>query len=166
MAYCLASEVIGLFPGLPQTSTAAGYSTTSVLIASHITRADSLIDGKCARRYAVPFATTSTSTPPLIHSLSQDITAYFTYRSKFSGDNQNRFEYLDDLYKLAMDTLDAISKSEMDVVDTSGAVIGETGESTRVYSSTQNYTPLFDVDDEKSWKFDPDRISAIGDSRG
>lgn len=165
MAYCAATTVLGLFPGLPQTAI-AGYTATVALISSHITRADSLIDGKCARRYVVPFAATSTSTPPLIQTLSQDLAAYYTYRSKFTGDNANRFGYLDDLMQIALETLNQIQEGKMDVVSTSGTVVSEVSGSSKIYSSTESYTPAFDVDDELNWKFDQDRLDAIRGARG
>lgn len=165
MAYCSAATVLGLFPGLPQTSTVSGYSSTVALISSHITRADSMIDGKCARRYDVPFAETSTSTPPLIQTLSQDLAAYYTYRSKFTGDNANKFEYLDTLMQIALETLNQIQEGKMDVVGTGGAVVSEVSSSSKIYSSTESYTPAFDVDDEFDWKFDTDRIDAIRSAR-
>lgn len=165
MAYCSATTVLGLFPGLPQTSTVAGYSSTVALISSHITRADSIIDGKCARRYDVPFSDTSTSTPPLIQTLSQDLSAYYTYRSKFTGDGANKFEYLDTLMQIALETLNQIQESKMDVVGVAGAVVSEISSSSKIYSSTENYTPAFDVDDEFNWKIDPNRINAIRGAR-
>lgn len=165
MAYCSATTVLGLFPGLPQTSTVSGYSSTVAIISSHITRADSLIDGKCARRYSVPFADTSTSTPPLIQTLSQDLSAYYTYRSKFTGDNANKFEYLDTLMQIALETLNQIQEGKMDVVSTSGGVVSEVSSSSKIYSSTEGYTPAFDVDDEFNWSFDSGRLDAIRSAR-
>ncbi len=159
MAYSLSTEILGILPGL------LANTATTALIDSHIARADSLIDGKCARRYAVPFATTSTSTPPLIHTLSQDIASFFTYRSKFTGDGANRFAYLDDLMSTAMKTLDEIQQGLIDVVGATGIVISEDASDSKIYSSNQDFTPIFDVDDETSWRVDPDRIDSIRQNR-
>ena len=113
----------------------------------------------------MPFAATSTSTPPLIQTLSQDLSAYYTYRSKFTGDNANKFEYLDTLMQIALKTLNQIQEGKMDVVSTSGGVVSEISSSSKIYSSTESYTPAFDVDDEFDWAFDTGRLDAIRSAR-
>lgn len=158
--YTGVADIVAILPGLASPNTA-----TTAIITAHIQRADALIDGKCARRYEVPFAATSTSTPPLIKSLSEDITAFYSYRSLFTRDNVNRLEYLDDFYASAMATLQEIQDGKLDLVDTSGNVISETSSDARVYSTTENFTPIFDVDDELSQIIDPDRLESIRTAR-
>ena len=165
MAYTLAADILAILPGLPQTTTAAGYTATATIITSHVTRSDALIDAKLSRRYSVPFATTSTSTPPVITSISQDITAYYSYRSLFTRDSRQRFEYLDDFYATALKTLDDIALGVIDVVNTAGSVISERNSGNKVYSTTESWMPIFDVDDEMKWKFDSDRLTQINSDR-
>ena len=165
MAYCLATDVLSILPGLPQTATSAGYSATVAVIDSHIPRADAIINGKCARRYSLPFADTATSTPPLIRTLSQDMTAWMCYRSLFTKDSTNRNEYLDDLYKVAGETLQDIRDGKIDIANSAGSVVSEAGGSDRVYSTTEGHAPFFERDDELNWKFDKDLVDGVTDLR-
>ena len=163
--YTIAADILAVLPGLPQTSTAAGYSATVAIINSHITRSDALIDAKLARRYSVPLATTATSTPPLISSLSQDVTSWFCYRSLFSKDSSQRFEYLDDFYAHAIKTLDEISSGMIDLVNTAGSVISEVNVSGKVYSTMESYSPVFDMGSELKWRVDPDLVADTDSAR-
>jgi phage gp36-like protein len=159
MAYCTAANIISQIPLLPQTTTAAGYTATAAIIASHISRADALIDGKCAARYTVPF----TTTPALVQSISEDITSYYTFRSLFSRDNQNINSWVD-RYKEAIKMLDEIRDGNLDLV---GAVelTPEKEIEERITSTTENYYPFFDVDSDLSWAFNADELDDVGDNR-
>jgi len=163
MAYSSLTAIQTVLPGLPQTTTASGYSETSLVVGRHITRADSLINGKISKRYSVPID----PTPPLLANLSEDITAYYTYRSFYSQDNLNRLEYFEDLLKLAMDTLEQIREGDIDLVDTAGSLIEEITEKEGgiVDSNMKDYQPLFDIDDSFDWDFDSELKSEVEDAR-
>lgn len=165
MAYSTATSILLVLPGFPQTSSSDGYSLTVSLLDRHITRSDSLINGKIAERYDVSNFTSSV--PPLLRLLSEDITSYYSMRSEFSGDNQNKNEWIDK-YELALDELNEIRDGKISLVDTAGSLISEReADSTtgRVDSSTEDYSPAFDVDDFLDQKFDADRLSDIADGR-
>lgn len=161
MAYTTAGAILELNPALPQTTSASGYTQTVTIVSSHITRADGIIDAKLARRYSVPFSTT----PPLVRTLSQDITNYFVFRSFFNSDNVNRLEEKSEYYNMAMDTLNEIMKGNMDLVDTAGSVLTEVNADNVMYSTVEDYTPFFNVDDSTSWKFDSDLLDSVRSDR-
>ena len=164
MAYSSISSILLMLPGLPQTSTSAGYSTTAAVVGRHITRADSIIDGKISKRYSTPL----TPTPPLLGSIAEDITSYFSYRSFYTQDNQNRNDYFDEMRKTALDLLDEIRDGKIDLVDSTGGVIGEktTDPQTGVLgSTTEGYQSYFDVDSEFDWKFDDDMVDEAKEGR-
>ena len=163
MAYSSLSSILDIVPGLPQTSTSAGYSVTALAVGKHITRADALINSKIAKRYAVPIV----PTPPLLANLSEDITAYYTYRSFYSQDNLNKFDYFDELRSIALETLEGIRKGDIDLVDTSGSLIPEpsTTSLSMVDGTHYGVQPFFDVDDESQWKFDQNELDSIRDKR-
>ena len=162
MAYSTYTSILTILPGLPQTSTANGWTETTIVVAKHITRADSIIDGMISQRYDTPV-----SNAPLLNTLSEDITAYFTYRSFYTQDNMNRSEYFDDLRSDAMEVLEKIRKGDINLVDTAGSAILEPSTSTQsiVDSNNKDYQPFFDVDSEYDWKFDDDLIEDIRDKR-
>lgn len=158
MAYSSATSILLIIPGLAETS------TVTDLVSRHIARADAIIDSKITRRYATPIS----PTPPLLGSLSEDIASYYTYRSFYRQDNANRTEQLAELADMAFKTLDEIRDGKLDLVDSSGSQIGErTAEASIgiLDSTTKDYQPFFDVDDELNHKFDADLIDDIADHR-
>lgn len=163
MSYATATTILTILPGLPQTSTSAGYSSTVSIITSHIGRADSIIDGMLAKRYSVPFS----SAPPLVKTISEDIGSAFAYRSFFTQDNYNKSEYFAELITEAKDLLREIAKGDIDLVDSSGNVISEREDSnvSVCESTTQNFTPTFLEDTSTSWEVSQDKLDLIGDER-
>jgi hypothetical protein len=158
MAYCSTTSIILIVPGLADTST-----MTDVIL-RHITRADALINAKISKRYVVPI----TPTPPLLGSLSEDITSAYTYRSFYQKDNLNKSEYYGELTAEAFATLDEIRDGKMDLVDASGGVIAEStveSDSGVIDSTTKDYQSFFDVDDELNHHFDADDLNAVRDKR-
>lgn len=164
MSYATATTLLILLPGLPQTSSSMGYSNTVSRIEQHITRADNIINGMIAKRYVI--SNFISSVPPLLKTLSEDITSYFTYRSFFSMDNQNRNEWTDK-FEGAIDILREIRDNKMDLVDSSGNVIAELLSATTNYvdSNTKDYASTFAEDTSTSWSVDNDKIDSISDDR-
>ena len=164
MAYATAATILTLIPGLPQTTTSAGYTTTSARITSHITRADNMINGKISNRYEV--SAFSSVVPPLLISLSEDITTYFVLRSIYSSDNQNVTQWLEK-FELATDMLDLIRDGKMDLVNTAGSLIGirSTTAMSLVDSNTQDYAPTFGEDKVLDWIADTEKLNDISDDR-
>jgi phage gp36-like protein len=163
MAYCSNSAIRLNLPILPNTATASGFFKAKDIIDFHIRRTDGLIDGKCARRYDLPFS----PVPPVIRTIAEDITSYYVYRSFVTQDNQNRSEYLEELKDGALKVLDEIMSGAIDLVDTSGsAVLERTSEVTdALWSNTQEYQPFFDIDSVTSQDFDDDLKDAVSDDR-
>ena len=158
MAYSSSTSILLILPGLANTTTVTG------VISRHIARADALIDSKICKRYATPIS----PTPPLLGSISEDICCYYTYRSFYTSDNSNRTEYFAELCQKAYETLDEIRDGKIDLVNTAGSIISEvSAEATSgiLDSTTKDYQPFFDVDDELSWKFDDELLDDVADKR-
>ena len=164
MAYSTNTTITLLLPGLPQTTTATGHSATIAVIDQHIARADNIINGKIAMRYNV--SSLASNVPPLLKTISEDITSYYSYRSFFSSDNQN-FNDWTDKFKEAMALLDEIREGDMSLVDSSGNIIDEisTSQVDKIESTTQNYQSFFDEDDVTEWAVDSDKLDSIEDNR-
>ena len=163
MAYCSTTAIYTALPKLPNTNTANNYSICADILSLHIRRADGLINGKCARRYSVPFS----PVPPYIRTIAEDIVCYYVMRSFYSQDAQNRSEYLEEFKDKALEDLDAIMNGDIDLVDTSGSAVPVQEDEVvdRVSSNTQDYQPFFDIDDPLDWAFDEDREDAVDDKR-
>ncbi|MFA5380041.1 MAG: phage protein Gp36 family protein [Dehalococcoidia bacterium] len=157
MPYSSATSILLILPDLPDTA------TTTDVINRHITRADALINAKITSRYETPIA----PTPPLLGSLSEDIVTFYSYRSYYRQDNSNRTDFLDSA-KEAFATLDEIRDGKIDLVDSSGSQIAERSEEATggiLDSTTKDYQPFFDVDDELDHAFDDDLIDNVMDKR-
>ena len=165
MAYCSTSAIYSILPKLPNTTTMSGYSQCAVTLDVHIRRTDGLINGKCARRYSVPF--TSTAVPPFIRTIAEDITAYYMMRSFYSQDAQNKNDWVVEHKENALQFLDEIMKGEIDLVDTSGAAVPTQDEEIidQVSSNTQEFQPFFDVDEPLEWEFNEDLLDEIDSAR-
>ena len=165
MAYSDPTATVQLFPGLPQTTTVAGYSETMVLVTNHQVRADAFVDSFCARRYTVPFAATSTAAPPIIKQLAQDVCAFYTYRSLFMRDNINKNEASENLLESAKKVLEAIRDGRQDVVSSTGSVIAEVNADTKSDANFETYSPIFNMDPETAQSVDRDRLDDISSDR-
>jgi phage gp36-like protein len=157
MAYCSNTAIYTALPKLPNTT------TVTAVIDLHTRRTDGLINGKCARRYSVPF----NPVPPFIRTIAEDIVCYFIMRTYYSQDAQNKSEYLEEFKDKALEDLDAIMEGKIDLVDTSGSAVPmQTEEITdQVSSNTQKFQPFFDVDDTLEWKFNDDLLDEIDANR-
>src|SRR3990167_336992 len=86
-------------------------------------RADSYIDGACAKRYSLPLNAANTNTsavPPLIRTLSADLASAWTYRAYFPKDSSAVSEWPERFEKQAMEQLKLIREGEVDLSDTAG----------------------------------------------
>ena len=164
MSYATNTTIVTNYPGFPQTTLRAGYTATFALIGLNITRADNLINSKIASRYDVSAYTTTV--PPMLKSLSEDIATYYTIRASFSGDNNQVNEWAEK-YKEAIAMLDQIRDGGMDLVDSSGNLEDERDEADPglVSSNTMDYSPTFGEDATLNHAVDSDKLDAIGDDR-
>jgi hypothetical protein len=160
-----ATSILPIMPGLPQTSSSNGYSNTVSIISKHITRAENFVNGKVARRYDIS-GFTSTSHPPLLKTLTEDITTYYTFRSLYSADNQNVNEWTDKFLE-ARDTLDQIMSGDLDLVDEGGDLIEERSSSTTDYlvSNTEDFSPTFDEGNVLDWRVSNSKKTAIKEDK-
>lgn len=159
MAYADTATVLKIVPGI----TTINDSAASDALNEHVRRADAIINGKLARRYAVPF--TSTAVPPLVREIAEDISAAMLFRSLFSRDSQNKNNNLEEQKDEAFKLLDELSQYDIDLVNTAGTLLAEKNVGTLVDSSTENFFPVFDVGSVTSQIIDPDRLKDIADKK-
>lgn len=164
MAYATRANVLLIVPDLPNTTSANGFSITAKTIDTHITRSDSLVDAAISKRYSIP----QSPTPPLLATISDDITAWMTFRSYYTQDNHNTFDHFDEMKEKAFETLSMIREGEIDLFDTAGSLITEkTAElaNSIVDSNTIDFQSVFDMDDIFSSKVDTDLLDDIAGKR-
>ncbi len=131
----------------------------------HIDRAEGIVKSYCAARFDLSgfrVGTTTTNVPPILRTLTEDIASYFAMRGSYVQDGNQKQAYLEE-YKMAMETLEQIRDGKMTLADTTGAAVGT--RSGRYISSTQNYTPVFDLDEPESWQVDSDKQDDMNEAR-
>lgn len=148
MAYCTIAQVTG-----------SAWNVSGMVDASYVSKAistaDALIDMYLDRRYTVPFG----STPTLISEIAVPMARY--WGKIFHGHDVNHLGEQDvQMYQHCIDALTDIRDGKMDVP---GAT--EKAATDKVWSTTQDYTPVHDVDDELYHVPDSDRLDDIDDSR-
>lgn len=130
------------------------------MVNKHITRAEGTVNGALARRYSLPFS----SVPPEVTRITEDITCYYIIRAthwQSHGDTKN--PYLED-FKTAFGDLKSIADGKSSLADTTGSLI--TTNVTGLYkSSTEDYTPIFDVDEPTAWAVSDAKITDMEDAR-
>jgi phage gp36-like protein len=152
MAYSDAAAVRELVIGIDSTV----MSDADVLL--HIAKADALINSFVGAVYALPFATT----PPLVASLSAEITAYYVMRTQFTRDAINSSEYLKEFEK-AMKILEDIRDGKLLLFNASNVELGKSGNI--IKSNNQDYNPTFDMADTLDQNVDARLIKDIATAR-
>lgn len=134
-----------------------GKDAPSGLISRCILRAYNTINALLSIRYTLPFD----STPPLVESLSDDLTIFYLKRHLNPGAGD-----LDDetknLYEDAKNELKDIALGKVPLVDSDGTLVAE---KSSMSSSTEGYQPIFNLDDVKNHEIDSDRLDEIEDAR-
>lgn len=152
MAYCTAAQIRKRVVGV----TVAVMDDTDV--GTHITRADNLINARISNRYSVPF----TTVPPIVETLSIEISAYFVMTTLFTNDSQNKNEWVE-VFKASIETLKNISDGKIEIIDSDGNAVTSRVQS--IKSTMQGHTPVFDLDSSENWAVDSDLQDEISDAR-
>lgn len=149
--YCTADNVYDMLEGISTNE------ISQARVESRIAYARSIIDGKIAKRYDVPFD--SAPYPPLASQINVDLAAYFVMKTLYTGEGQNRSQWTEGFYEKALMLLDEINDGKIDLVDDTGDLIPERNLSTRVSGNIENYKPTFGFGDPLDEEIDPDRIN-------
>ena len=126
----------------------------------YVSKAEGLIHSKLAKMYSVPF--TSTNIPPIIKSISQDISMYYLLRRIYTQNKKDENPWVDE-WKMAIDMLDELASGEMILVDNSGAVISARTDQTQIWSNVTDYKPAMDHRGPEWQRVDPDRLQDEND---
>lgn len=153
--YATTTSIPLLLPFALKTNTTTGDTAGVDVFSKQITRAEGLVNGYIAARYSLPFSTV----PPLITTITEDISCYYFIRSTYVQDGERKNEYADS-FKEAIKQLEQIRDGKTPLALTSGALIPQIT-SGKFISSTQNYAPTFDEGNPEQWDIDPDKEDDI-----
>lgn len=160
--YATTTSISELVPNFLKGNTTTSDTTGAAIFSRHIDRAEAVIDGYLAARYAVPF--TTTSVPTLVRKWAEDIATYNALRATYAQDGQLRQEYVH-AFEDSQKQLEAARDGLLLLTLTDGSD-APAKTTVRMLSTTQGYTPIFGRDDEVNWKRDDDEVSDTETERG
>lgn len=160
VSYCTTTSFATFIIGV-STDTA-----TTALLGKCIEWSEAEINKYISKRYDISsFNDTTTSTPPLIKSLCEQLSEAFFY-SRNSRGGKESLKRAADIRKEILDNLKMIRDYEVDLLDQSGDVITDFSQTAyRVLSNTDDYTETFNEDDPLNWKVDQDKLKDIAAGR-
>lgn len=140
-------------------------TATTALMSKMITHGENEINKYISKRYDVG-AFTSTSIPPLLTSLNETLAEGYYFLRNSRGGGEDSVKYGKELIKQAQSNLQLIADRSLDLLDTNGDPVAEfANASYQILSSSSNYAPTFNEDDELSWKIDDDKLDDIDSER-
>lgn len=138
---------------------------TTNLMSKMITHAENEVNKYLSKRYDVGSFTT-TSMPPLVTSLTETLAEGYYFLRNSRGGGKDSVAYGKELIKQAQENLAMIADRKLDLLDSNGDVVAEAATASfQILSSTSNYSPTFNEDDELSWKIDEDKLDEIDSDR-
>lgn len=164
--YATTTAISELIPRFLSGNTTTSDTAGTNIFSRHIDRAEGDVMSYVGSRYDVfgfRVGTTTTNVPVIMRTLSEDIACYYAVRGSYVQDGQLKQEYLDK-YEKAMGSLAAIKDGKLGLAYTDGSAVPP--RTTRFVSSTQDYTPIFNLDAPENWDIDPDQESDIESARG
>lgn len=152
--YATTSSIAAKLPGFLRDDSLDQDPAAAALFSTTIDRAEAEINSRLAAVYSLPFS----PVPPLLRELAFEMGAYYAFLALGTRDWPNKNESIE-AYARSFTVLDEIvGKSKetpvRELVNTDGSIVGRN--TNLIVSSTQNYTPIFGMDDPKSWGVDSD----------
>ncbi len=146
MAYSMPQDIRD---GFPKIHTAG---LTDDELRTLIADADAMIDAVTGPRYAVPFATDPTTTPPIIRFLSKTLAMVDVFDR-----SPNTPEWVTRRIDRAQTTLNLIADGTLAVVAAGGGQIAEQSNFDVIRSTTSGYIPVFGAKPSLGENVDPTR---------
>lgn len=123
---------------------------------NYASKAESYIEGKLANKYTVPF--TSSNVPPLVESMSTDLTFYYIGRRFFTQTDKDKNPWINTYKNDVDEILKDIMKGNTVLVDVNGGIIDVRTDQQEIWSNVSGYNPTMDHRDETEQRIDPDKI--------
>lgn len=139
-------------------------TATTSLVTKCITWAENEVNKYVGRRYDVGAFNTSTSIPPLVTSLTEQLAEGYAWRQMSRGSKES-LARAKEMIDAVIANLKLVADYNLDLLDSSGDAISERNAASRVKSTTQDYTPTFAEDDPLNWAVDSDKLDDIESDR-
>jgi len=157
MGYSTSTSIYTMLPGL---NTSAG---NTAIIDMYNSRIAGKINNFIIGLYNPSGWTSASSTPPGIIQISDAVVAMWTMRSLFTKDGQNKNDWVEELGKMAIMDLKKIGTGDLKIADNNSKIIPMVSQ--QIESTTEDYHPVFDIDEPEDWTIDSDQLEDISDDR-
>ncbi len=138
-------------------SQVVGFADAEEVGSNYITYGEAEVDARLAKAFDVPFA--SGSSYPTVRDLAID----FSYLRMSLGKDKTRSALRKELDGKIID----LCEGRLEIVDDSGEVIGRGGLiGGTIWSSTENYTPVFGIGNIEDMEPDTDQVDDEEAARG
>ncbi len=137
---------------------------TTALCTKMITHAENEVNKFLSKRYDL--ATFASDVPPIVESLAETLAEGYMYMRSSRGGKES-LSRGQAMVKMALDNLKLIADYKLDVIGDDGLPIPDSVNNTafRVLSSTTDYSPTFNEDNELNWGVDNQKLNDIADDR-
>ncbi len=142
-------------------------TATTSLASKCITQAENEVNKYLSKRYDIGGIVSAV--PPIVTSLSEKLAVgyMFQYMSRGGKESMARGKFfIDD----ALNNLKQIAEYKLDLIDSNGDVLTNLSSSGYdIKSSTQDYSPTFNEDEQTEWEVDSlklDDIKSLRDTNG
>lgn len=135
---------------------------TSAALHGAIVNAEALVNGRIARQYSLPIASTPV---PLLTAIATDLSLYRVLAMSVFTQEQLKDSQWPRVFKEAMATLDQIAAGGLSLVDSAGAIVSPRGDLAPALSSTSDYLPTFTELEPVDWVQDSEKLDALRDER-
>lgn len=122
-----------------------------------ITAAESVINAKLSRVYAVPV----NPAPPVLETIATDLSLYRLLALRLYTQEQMNNSVWPDRFKEANEVLDKIATGEIPLITASGTTIPAGAGTAAIFSSTLRYQPTFTEDCPENSSVDPEKLTDI-----
>jgi hypothetical protein len=142
-------------------------SATTDLAGACLDDAEAEINKQLSNQFdlASSYFQTSTSVPPMIRTLTLQLSEGYMYERMARG-GKEAYSRADRFIKRVNDNLKMLADGSMQLLDTAGAQITPTKTKWQVAANTSDYAPTFNEDAPRRWKIDEQKLQDIADLRG
>lgn len=149
--------------------TGVDFSGYTGLSSAVISRAEARLNSVLARRYDMSQAyfQTTTATPPQVREWATQLASGYAWKEiSRGGAGKECLARGNSIIKDVMDDLALLSKGELEILDTSGALVAEMSVGVgQVLCNTSTYFTTFDEGRETGWRVDPDKLDDLADQK-
>lgn len=159
-SYATTTSISLLIPYALKGNTTTSDTVGTAIFAKQITNAETIVNSYISARYSLPF----TTIPPLLTTLTEGLAVCGFIKASYVQDGQIDNKYWEAFCKSAYETLENIKNGETKLTLTDGSLVAPKT-SSRFMISSENYAPVFGMDEPTEWGISTNQLDEIESER-